>query len=114
MTTQAVPLVPAGAAVGGGGGAIAGGISGLVTCSQGSGTWGGSGGGKDGDHREKTRGANAKDAQNIRDAAREAGVDRNAFGKYVDKMKKLEGRGASENFGFDELLELAREFKTGS
>jgi hypothetical protein len=44
----------------------------------------------------------------------QVGVDRNAFGKYVDKMKKLEGRGPSENFSFDELLDLAKEFKTGS
>jgi ACT domain-containing protein len=47
-------------------------------------------------------------------AAREVGVDRVAFGKYVDKVRKLEDRGASENFSFDELLELAREFKAGN
>jgi hypothetical protein len=85
-----VATVPAGFAIGG----TAGWYGGMIMCS--SGTWGGSGGGKGGDYREKTPGANAKDAQNIRDAARQVGVDRNAFGKYVDKMKKLEGRGPSE------------------
>jgi RHS repeat-associated protein len=104
--------IPGGAAGGAALGGGIGGLGGMIMCSQG--TWGGSGGGKGGDYREKTTGANAKDAQNIRDAAREVGVDRNAFGKYVEKMKKLEGRGASENFGFDELLGLAREFKAGS
>jgi RHS repeat-associated protein len=93
-------------------GSTLGGLAAGVICS--SGTWGGSGGSKGGDYREKTTGANAKDAQNIRDAASKVGVDRNAFGKYVEKMKKLEGRGASENFGFDELIGLTREFKSGS
>ena len=108
-----------GAALGSTGGALAGGslggalggLAGGVFCS--SGTWGGSGGGKGGDYRDKTPGANAKDGQNISDAARKVGVDRNAFGKYVDKMKKLEGRGPSDNFSFGELVELAEEFRAG-
>jgi RHS repeat-associated protein len=93
------------------GGAI-GGLAGGILCS--SGTWGGSGGGRGGDYREKTRGANASDQKQINAAARQAGVDGKAFGRFVEKIKKLEGRGASENFSFDELVQLAREFRSGS
>ena len=55
----------------------------------------------------------SKDKAQINDAARKAGVDPHRFGKFVDKMKKLEGRGASENFSFDELVTLANQFKGG-
>jgi hypothetical protein len=77
---------------------------------------GGEGGGRPGrgaPHREKTRGANRSDARQIDDAAREAGVDRRGFGKFIEQEKKAGGRGASENFTFEELLELAREFAAG-
>ena len=83
----------------------------MIMCS--SGTWGGSGG-RGGGYREKTRGAYANDQKQINDAARQAGVDGRSFGRYVEKLKKLEGRGASENFSFDELVKMAQEFKSGS
>jgi hypothetical protein len=92
------------------GGAI-GGIAGGILCS--SGTWGGSGGGKGGDYRPKTPGANARDGKGISDAARQAGIDRNQFGKFVERVKKLEGKAPSENFTFEELKTLAQEFKLG-
>ena len=100
----------AGGFLGGVGGYALGGLAGGIFCS---GTWGGSGGGRGGDYREKMRGANANDREQINAAARRVGVDGRAFGRFVEKMKKLEGRAASENFSFDELLGLAREFKAG-
>jgi RHS repeat-associated protein len=108
----AAATIPGGAAGGAALGGGIGGVGGMIMCS--SGTWGGSGGGRGGDYREKTRGANANDQKQISAAARQVGVDGRPFGRYVEKIKKLEGRGASENFSFDELVQLAREFKGGS
>ena len=107
----AAATIPGGAAGGAALGGGVGGLGGMIMCS--SGTWGGSGGGRGGDYREKTKGANANDREQINAAARRVCVDGRAFGRYIEKFKKLEGRGASENFSFDELIELARQFKTG-
>ncbi len=104
--------IPVGALGGAAGGAVVGGALGGVLCS--TGRWGGSGGGKGGEYRDKTRGANANDQKQISAAAREVGVDGRAFGRYVEKTKNLEGRRASDNFSFEELLQLAREFKNGN
>jgi RHS repeat-associated protein len=70
----------------------------------------GTGGGR-GDYREKTRGANANDRQQIESVAREAGIDKNEFGKFIQEMKKVERRGPSDNFKYDELRDLAKQFK---
>ena len=102
----------AGATVGGWAGGGLGGVAAGVICSNGA--RGGSGAGRRGDYREKTKGANANDRKQINDAARQEGVDARELGRYVEKAKKLEGREASENFSFDELLELARELKSGA
>ena len=62
--------------------------------------------------REKTKGANKRDRKQVTDAARQAGIeDRRGFGKYIEKFKHEEGRGGSDNFTFEELLDLAEEFK---
>jgi hypothetical protein len=53
-------------------------------------------------------------ARQVSDAAREVGVDRREFGKFIDRVKGQTGRGASENFSYDELVNLAREFKGGA
>ena len=90
------------------GGALGGAVS-FITCSSGTGQ--GGAGGKGGDYRPKTRGANANDAKPIRDVAREEGVDARRFGKFVEAEKRAEGRGASENYSYDELKALAKAFK---
>jgi hypothetical protein len=36
--------------------------------------------------------------------------DRRGFGKYIEKIKAREGRGGADNFTYEELLELGREF----
>ncbi len=63
-------------------------------------------------HRKKTKGANKKDKQQVDDAANQADVkDRKGFGKFIEKEKKLSGRGGSDNFSYGELIDLAKEFK---
>lgn len=63
-------------------------------------------------YRQKTRGANKRDLKQVNDAAKEAGIkDRRNFGKFIEKEKKAEGRGASDNYTYDELLQLAKDFK---
>jgi RHS repeat-associated protein len=70
----------------------------------------GTGGGRE-DYREKTRGANANDKQQIDNVAKETGIDRDKFGKFIHEMKKVEGRGPTDNFKYDELRDLAKQFK---
>ncbi len=57
------------------------------------------------------RGSNRNDREMVDAAAREVGVDRNKFGKYLEKLKGLEGRRGDENLEFGELIERAKEFK---
>lgn len=67
-----------------------------------------------GGNREKTKGANKKDKKQVNDAGREKNVnDRKGFGKFIEKEKKLSGRGGSDNFTYEELLDLADEFNNG-
>jgi hypothetical protein len=57
-------------------------------------------------------GANRADARQIADAARRAGIeDRRGFGDFVENVKAGQGRGGADNFTFQELLDLAEEFK---
>jgi hypothetical protein len=59
------------------------------------------------------RGANRKDREMVNSIAREKGMDkiqRQQFGDYIEKIKRQEGRGGSDNFTRDELLDLADEF----
>jgi len=36
--------------------------------------------------------------------------DRKNFGKYIEKMKKSEGRGGKDNYTWDELIEIGKDF----
>jgi hypothetical protein len=62
-------------------------------------------------HREKTRGANTNDKQQIDSVARDAKIDRREFGDFIERAKKAEGRGPSDNYTYKELQELANTFK---
>jgi len=62
-------------------------------------------------YREKTQGANANDKQQIDSVSKEAGIDRDEFGKFIHEMKKVEKRGPSDNYKYDELRDLAKQFK---
>lgn len=66
-----------------------------------------------GGYREKTKGANRNDRGMVSAAARRANVNRREFGKFIERVKRGTGRGASENFTFEELLDLAHQFKQG-
>jgi RHS repeat-associated protein len=90
----------AGARAGGGIGGVAAGIF----CSKGTSTGGD-------EYRDKTRGANSRDAKIIRDVAREAGVNAREFGDYVEDMKPGYGHGPSDNFSYKQLLDLADQYK---
>jgi len=61
--------------------------------------------------RPKTRGANKKDRKQVDDAARSAGINRKEFGKFIEKKKKSEGKGGSDNYSYSDLLDLADQFK---
>lgn len=50
----------------------------------------------------------------MRDAANEARIPkdrRRDFGDFIEEVKAAEGRGGRKNFTYEELLELAKEFK---
>jgi hypothetical protein len=68
------------------------------------------GGGSE-NYREKTKSANADDRKQIDNIAKEAKIDRREFGDFIEKTKKAEGRGASHNYSYKELQELAKQFK---
>ena len=67
--------------------------------------------GRNNKSRNRGRGANSKDRKQVDAVARRAGVDRNEFGKFVEETKHLEGRCGADNFSFQQLLDLAEEFK---
>lgn len=94
-----------GALVGGGLGAGAGYLVGNIVCSSRS--------GNGGDYRDKTRGANANDKQQIRNVAREEGVNARRFGDWVEEEKVAEGRGPIDNYTYGELKRLAQVYKAG-
>ncbi len=52
-----------------------------------------------------------KDLKMVNDAAREVGVDRNAFGEYIHELKSDLGMKASQNFTYKELKEYAKQLK---
>lgn len=62
---------------------------------------------------ERGRSANRSDRQMVASVAQQKGMDslqRRAFGKYIEDVKRSEGRGGADNFTYEELLELADEF----
>ena len=75
---------------------------------------GGGGGGSAGPTRTTKQGANKRDRSQVNDAAKGAGIPNNRrkdFGRFIERVKKLEGRGGRDNFTFDELRGLAKDFK---
>ncbi|MEM8960818.1 MAG: RHS repeat-associated core domain-containing protein, partial [Acidobacteriota bacterium] len=64
-----------------------------------------------GSREGRGRGANARDRRMVDAIAKEKEVDRRRFGKFIEEVKKEEGRGGADNFTADELRELADEFK---
>ncbi|MBU2703795.1 hypothetical protein Ga0466249_004945 [Sporomusaceae bacterium BoRhaA] len=52
-----------------------------------------------------------RDLKMVNDAAREIGVDRDAFGDYIHEIKDDLGMAANQNFTYQELLEYARQLK---
>ncbi len=62
---------------------------------------------------ERGREANRRDRQIVNSIAREKGMtqaQRREFGNYIEEVKRTEGRGGSDNFTRDQLLNLADEF----
>jgi hypothetical protein len=47
----------------------------------------------------------------VNDAAKEVGVDRNAFGEYIHELKADLGMKPNQNFTYKELLEYAKQLK---
>ena len=62
---------------------------------------------------ERGREANRRDRQIVNSVTREKGMtqaQRREFGNYIEDVKRTEGRGGSDNFTRDQLLNLADEF----
>lgn len=71
------------------------------------GSWGRAG------NEGRGRGANRADGRMVDDAARRAGIsDRTGFGKFIETEKRATGRGGADNFTWEELLDLADQFKS--
>lgn len=51
------------------------------------------------------------DIKMVNDAANQAGIDRKEFGNYMHEIKADLGMRANQNFTYQELLELAEEYK---
>ncbi len=47
----------------------------------------------------------------VNDAANQIGVNRQDFGNYIHEIKQELNMKANQNFTYQELLDLAREFK---
>jgi hypothetical protein len=52
-----------------------------------------------------------RDVKQINDVARELGIDRRAFGDYVEQYKHERGIPNDANLSYQELRELGKEFK---
>jgi len=52
-----------------------------------------------------------KDLKMVNDAARQVGVNRNAFGEYIHELKSELKMKANQNFTWDELIRYATELK---
>jgi hypothetical protein len=54
-----------------------------------------------------------QEQRQIRDVAREKGVDARKLGDAVEQAKKQEGRGGADNLSLDEIRQIADEMKAG-
>ncbi len=64
--------------------------------------------------RNTKKNANKNDKRQVDDVAKKAEIPsdrRNDFGKFIEEIKDAENRGGRDNFSFDELLEIAQQFK---
>jgi len=116
--TVGVPAIAVSAVVVTAGAAnVAAGLAGLM--SSGSGGDGRKGGNVDDDSPRdrriaegRSRGANRADGRMVDDVARRAGIsNRSGFGKFIESEKRAAGRGGADNFTWEELIDLAAEFK---
>ena len=64
-----------------------------------------------GNYRDKTRGANKHDRQQIESVAKKYNIDRRELGDYIEEIKREQGMSPSYTFKYSELEELAKEFK---
>lgn len=46
----------------------------------------------------------------IDDVARKYKINRKEFGKYIEKLKKNEGRGGADNYSWRELEDIAKKY----
>jgi RHS repeat-associated protein len=81
-----------------------------------TGTVGGFGGGGfksggKGNFRVKTRGANKLDKKQVDDAAKSVGIDRYKFKEFLHKEKARLNKSPSDNFTYQQLLDLAKKCK---
>ena len=63
--------------------------------------------------RKAVKGANRRANQQVDDIARQFRINRADFGKYIDKVKFGTGRGGADNFKWEELKDLAKEYIDG-
>ena len=64
--------------------------------------------------RVTKKGMNRLDRKIVNDVTNKAGIPkefRRQFGDYIEKLKTLEGREGANNFSWDELMNIAKEFK---
>ena len=64
-----------------------------------------------GNYKDKTRGANKHDRQQIESVAKKYNIDRRELGDYIEEIKREQGMSPSYTFKYSELEELAKEFK---
>jgi len=102
----AVAAVPAGAYAGAVSGSAIGGTTGLAIGTYLANTLDDDS--ECGSKKDSSRHGGGK--KQVDDVAREFGIDRHAFGDYVEKIKALESRGGADNLSYSRLRELAKEF----
>ena len=61
-------------------------------------------------YREKTRNANANDRKQVDSIAKKFNLNRREFGDFIEDTKQSMGRKPSDNFSYQELEILAKEF----
>lgn len=47
----------------------------------------------------------------VNDAANQIGIDRKEFGNYIHEIKADLGMKANQNFSYQELIKLAKDYK---
>ncbi|MGM0878268.1 MAG: hypothetical protein ACQEWV_27075 [Bacillota bacterium] len=47
----------------------------------------------------------------VNDVAKYVGIDRNEFGVHIHELKEVYGMSPKQNFSYEKLVEIAKEFK---